>query len=151
MTRFSLIILIAFFLCSCQPGTRQSNEQAEAQVSNPDPAHNARNALDWNGTYTGILPCADCEGIETILTIRTDSTYTRKNRYLGTKDESWLEISGNYTWDEAGFIITLNNLNPPNQYFISENRIFHLDIKGERITGRLAEHYILRKTPETSE
>jgi uncharacterized lipoprotein NlpE involved in copper resistance len=151
MTRFSLIILIAFFLCSCQPGARQHNEQTKAEVPNPDPAHNAHNALDWAGTYTGMLPCADCEGIETILTIRMDSTFTRKTRYLGKGDEIWLEINGSYSWDEAGFVITLENLDPPNQYFVSENRIFHLDINGERITGRLADHYILKKIPETSQ
>lgn len=30
-----------------------------------DTEHTAENSLDWNGKYTGTLPCADCEGIKT--------------------------------------------------------------------------------------
>jgi copper homeostasis protein (lipoprotein) len=152
LKQLPLIILITLFLCGCHPsGQKQDDKSATAGFPNPDPAHNAHNALDWAGTYTGMLPCADCEGIETILTIRMDSTFTRKTRYLGKGDEIWLEINGSYSWDEAGFVITLENLDPPNQYFVSENRIFHLDINGERITGRLADHYILKKILETSQ
>jgi len=29
-----------------------------------DPAHNSRNALDWAGTYAGVLPCADCPDVQ---------------------------------------------------------------------------------------
>ncbi len=141
-----LIILITLFLCSCHPARQQQDDKpATAGLTNPDPAQNARISLDWDGTYTGMLPCADCEGIETILTIRKDSTYTRKTRYLGKGDESWLEINGSYSWDEAGFVITLENLDPPNQYFVAENQLFHLDSNGKRITGRLANYYVLQK------
>ena len=46
---------------------------SEATVA--DTAHTAENALDWNGTYKGILPCADCEGIKTELELNSDKTY----------------------------------------------------------------------------
>ena len=32
--------------------------------------HTTMNSLDWDGTYTGILPCADCKGIETNITLK---------------------------------------------------------------------------------
>jgi copper homeostasis protein (lipoprotein) len=35
--------------------------------------HNAKNSLDYIGMYKGIVPCADCEGIETILNLRDES------------------------------------------------------------------------------
>ena len=40
----------------------------------PDPAHNSRNSLDWAGIYEGVLPCADCPGIQTRLTLSRDES-----------------------------------------------------------------------------
>jgi copper homeostasis protein (lipoprotein) len=34
-------------------------------------------------TFRGVLPCADCEGIEYTITLRADGTYWRSRRYLG--------------------------------------------------------------------
>ena len=39
--------------------------------------HTARNALDWPGSYEGTLPCADCPGIRTRLTLMKDGRYER--------------------------------------------------------------------------
>ncbi len=52
-------------------------EQSAAQPSTAsvDAAHNAQNSLDWAGIYQGTLPCADCGGIETELTLNADGTY----------------------------------------------------------------------------
>ena len=41
-----------------------------AAAAGADAAHNSRNALDWAGTYEGVLPCADCPGIQTRLSLR---------------------------------------------------------------------------------
>ncbi|MDE5451088.1 copper resistance protein NlpE N-terminal domain-containing protein, partial [Elizabethkingia meningoseptica] len=34
-----------------------------------DDSHNAQNSLDWAGTYEGTVPCADCPGIKTTITL----------------------------------------------------------------------------------
>ena len=31
-------------------------------------------SLDWEGVYRGVVPCADCEGIVTTITLRRDGT-----------------------------------------------------------------------------
>ena len=47
--------------------------------------------LNFYGTYEGILPAADCEGIRTALTLNNDNTYVlkrihrRKRRYFRIK------------------------------------------------------------------
>src|SRR5690554_4349791 len=61
--------------------------------------HTAQNSLDWKGTYTGILPCADCEGIETKVVLR-DSTYTLSSMYLGKEESASLEYFGDFNWSE---------------------------------------------------
>lgn len=107
--------------------------------------HNARNSLDYAGTYKGVLPCADCEGIAVELKISYDGDYHKTMQYLG-KDADIFEFTGDYTWNEAGNTIILEGLELPNQYFVAEERLIHLDSEGQRITGHLADHYVLTKT-----
>jgi heat shock protein HslJ len=107
---------------------------------------NSKNSLDWNGTYKGITPCADCEGIATEITLNTDLTFTLKTKYLGKGDGKVFEEKGTFTWDKTGSTIILENLKgKPNQYKVGENKLIQLDMKGKIITGALAEKYILRK------
>jgi len=111
----------------------------------PD-AHNSQNSLDWQGTYKGIMPCADCEGIATELVLNKDLTYVIKTKYLGKGDGKVLEESGNFVWDKSGGSITLKGLiDRPSKYKVGENQLIQLDMKGKPITGDLAERYILRK------
>jgi len=47
-----------------------------------DAQHTSANSLDWAGVYRGVLPCADCPGIETTLRLATDSTYESCRRSI---------------------------------------------------------------------
>lgn len=108
-------------------------------------SHTSQNSLDYWGIYKGILPCADCEGIELIIELNSDFSYSKKTTYLGKGDDKPIESSGIYSWNEAGNTITLAGEESPNQYFVGENVLFHLDLDGNRITGDLAEKYKLNK------
>jgi len=141
---FLFTLLLFLFGCAEQQPKENAIEPEKEQIHPPD-MHTARIALDYEGTYHGILPCADCEGIETFLEITYEKTFVKKTRYLGKDDESFFVSEGEYTWHENGFVITLEGEDPPNQYFVSENYLVHLDEQGERITGELAEKYILEK------
>jgi heat shock protein HslJ len=107
--------------------------------------HNAVSSLDWDGSYKGTLPCADCEGIATEITLGKDLSYSIKTTYIG-KAAKPTEEKGNFGWDGAGNTITLKGIaNRPNQYFVGENYLAQMDMGGKRITGDLAEKYILAK------
>ena len=102
-------------------------------------------SLDWNGSYKGVLPCADCEGIAKSIVLNNDKTYTMTTEYLG-KQQSKSSTQGTFTWNNAGNTITLSNINnEPSQYFVGENMLIQLDMKGNRIKGDLADKYILSK------
>lgn len=107
---------------------------------------NSRNALDWEGTYDGILPCADCEGIKTSITLLKDGTFTRTIAYLG-KNAMPFSDNGKIEWNSEGSAITLINDNTDQKYQVGENQLFHLDQAGNQIKGALSENYILRKIP----
>lgn len=123
----------------------EATESVAEQDTYVDTDHNAQNALDWNGTYQGTLPCADCEGIEVTLTLNTDGTYALTEKYLG-KENGEFSSNGNFNWNAAG-----NTISVPSddgafaKYFVAENQLFRLDQQGQRITGDLAEKYILSK------
>ncbi|MDH6357561.1 copper resistance protein NlpE [Parabacteroides sp. PF5-9] len=125
-----------------QPAVEVQAEAEPPQVVRD--THNSQNALDYEGLYVGTLPCADCSGIYTEITLSRDS-FSMKQVYQGIEKENIaFEKSGKYSWNEQGSIITLGG-DSAEQYQVGENKLFALDIQGHRITGDLAELYILTK------
>ena len=69
-------------------------------------SHSSQNSLDWYGVYSGVIPCADCEGIEVRIALKRDGSFTRNLRYLG-KEQNGFSDEGKLIWDESGNKITL--------------------------------------------
>src|SRR5690606_11320384 len=114
------------------------------EAARPD-GHTSKNSLDWAGTYSGVLPCADCPGIETVVALRSDGTYERSTFYIdsATAPES---SNGTFTWDETANKIVLDTGDDEIvKYQVGENQLFRLDRDGQRIIGELAAHYVLKK------
>lgn len=105
--------------------------------------HSSRNSLDWAGTYLGTLPCADCPGIHTTMTLNADQTYVLETRYEDRKDLA-SEQKGEFSWSPDGAMIILDDAKTTS-YKVGENTLFHLDMNGRIIAGDLAENYVLRK------
>jgi uncharacterized lipoprotein NlpE involved in copper resistance/heat shock protein HslJ len=110
-----------------------------------DAGHSSHNSLDWAGTYVGTLPCADCEGIHTTMTVNQDQTYVLTTRYQG-RENATFEQQGSFSWSPDGSTITLDDAaDGPLAYKVGENMLWHLGMDGNVITGDLAENYVLRK------
>lgn len=132
----TIVILLFVYATSC----KSQQKTVKKAISTGD---NSMTSLDWDGTYQGVLPCADCEGIQTQIVIQKDLSYVLETRYKG-KDEKIFLAKGTFQWDVNGSKITLDN--PGKQcYLVGENRLFQLDKDGQRITGNLADNYILEK------
>jgi uncharacterized lipoprotein NlpE involved in copper resistance len=107
---------------------------------------NSKNSLDWAGVYKGITPCANCEGIETELSLNADFSFELQTKYLGKGDEKLHSIKGKFTWNFDGSTVLLENLEDrPSQYKVGENQLIQLDMKGQVIKGDLASNYVLKK------
>gem|GEM_PF-6265655 len=50
-----------------------------------------------------MLPCADCQGIKTRITLLKDNTFTKAVKYLGKDSRSRL-YQGTIQWDAAQFV-----------------------------------------------
>ena len=116
--------------------------EVDSIVTIVDTVHTAKNSLDYKGTYKGEIPAADAPGIIVSVTL-DDSTYVRTMEFVGKKGK--FEDKGLYQWNADGNTITLKGIDAPNQYFVGENTLTQLDMDGNKITGDLADKYILKK------
>lgn len=139
----------AFFMLACgekpAPAAESDRDPEIRMESAPPDMHDAANSLDYTGTYRGILPCADCEGVRSELTLVYDNTFTLKTTLLGKGDGKEQVRTGFYSFQKHGSIVTLIGVEAPNRFFAGENVLWHLDQEGKRITGELADKYALRK------
>lgn len=120
---------------SCKTGSKTSGMAT---------ADNSMTSLDWDGSYYAVLPCADCEGIESTLTLNKDLTYRLVNNYLGKEGAQPNIATGTFKWSKDGSRISLSDRSPSDLQ-VGENQLFQLDMKGKRVTGDLAEKYRYQK------
>lgn len=144
-----LLIFALLFLSGCELKEKlKENSKAPAfdeQIATE--GDDLSTPINWAGTYKGILPCIDCEGIETTITINENMTFHIKTKYLG-KEEMVYELRGDFLWNEEGNKIILNEKNrSPRLFLVGENYLLQLDSKGNKITGDSADKYYLYKLP----
>lgn len=140
--KFLLIGALVVALAGCK-GSASKNTAKEKAVETPTEV--ATKANDFCGTYEGTLPCADCEGIKTILTVNADSTYYLKSEYLGVKD-GVRETNGVYHLINGDLLELIRPSSGEKTYYkILENSVMLSDEKGTINQGELAEFYILKK------
>lgn len=152
LTKYTAIALLVLMAAACnnqlQPAAISAAIPASKDTTQPTAAataDNSANSLDWAGVYKGVVPCADCEGIETSITLHADKTFMLSTRYMGKKQTA-IEEKGSFSWNEAGTILTLAGLKEkPTQYQVGENKLTQLDMSGNKITGNLADKYVLQK------
>jgi copper homeostasis protein (lipoprotein) len=87
------ILCVLLLLAACQP---QPEQGAPATAGGGEQAVPA-GAEDTERTWAGLLPCADCQGIDTRLVLRTEDG---KRNYLLT--ETYLGGSGKTSFNRAG-------------------------------------------------
>jgi heat shock protein HslJ len=121
--------------------------KSSVEAEKPSPVYigdNARNNLEWAGTYIGLLPCADCPGIETRLTLDKKGAYTLIEKYIG-HDDTPFETKGTFQWSALGNTVTLTDARSKevSHYAVAEGQLTKLDNESNVITGEHAADYIL--------
>jgi len=142
MKKIYLMACTALILSACGNKQQKSKINSSEQITQVTDMHNAENALDYEGTYKGVFPAADCPGIETTLILKKDKSFAMDSQYID-RNQSFNE-SGKYTIN--GNLLTLiSNSGAEEYYKVEENQLRKLDMDKQEITGELAEHYILKK------
>ncbi len=144
-----LVLALLALLTGCQKQTKEDH-QAKTATQSIGIAH-ANKLFNYQGSYKGVLPCSDCEGIEMCVTLNENATYAIKSQYLG-KGNKIFEQHGTFSWNKSGSIVVFDNIdNAPNQYAVGKNTLTQLDLEGKLITGSTGNHYLLTKQKATIE
>jgi len=129
--------ICAVLLAGCNNNRSQNNDSQSAAI------HDSIDSPGYEGVYAGTLPCADCSGIYTEITLKGNE-YTMKMVYQGKGDDNTFETSGNYTWNNDRSIITLGR-DSLERYKVERGKLIALDMDGNIITGDLADSFVLHK------
>ncbi len=123
---------------------------AESPEAGGEASHHAHNS-DWPGVYHGFVPCDDCRGIKTSLALNKQNTYILITQLVDKSTKEMVE-KGKFTWDESSNTITLTPRNSSviRQYSPGKDMLIQLDGNGKRVTGKLADRYILRRIDITA-
>jgi uncharacterized lipoprotein NlpE involved in copper resistance len=148
--RISAILLAVILFAACNQGEKKAEDHSQhgETAAATDTAMQAAPEITAS-TYFGVVPCADCEGIETTLTLKSDYRYQLHTIYQGRKSAGpgSNEISSEGTWMLHGAdTIHLRDVKDgPSMYIRTDSSLVQLDMKGNRIEGKLAAKYILKK------
>ena len=107
--------------------------------------------INVDGTYQGILPCADCPGIDYQLTLKNNQTYSEKTIYQDRHMPAVLD-SGTYTIINDTILQLKNEPKRTSmrQLAIRDNQLTVLDMNGQLIHSGYADRYILKKVDPQS-
>lgn len=143
----ALFVGCTFVSCNKKAEVIGNKTPTDSIVANEEPMidteHTAQNSLDWNGTYEGVLPCADCEGIKTNVVLNLDGTFKYNTEYINKNTKTTDE--GSIMWHNNGSVVHLKGKDTDVKLRVIENALIHLDQEGNEIEGPLKEHYQLNK------
>lgn len=131
-----LVALVSIALISC-------NNAKQKKAETPD-MHTSEMALDYHGVYEGTLPCADCEGIKTKLTINDDNTFVLNSEYLGEENATF-EDKGTYFIENGEILVTQEEDGEQKYYKLQEGSLAQLDANKKPVEGEMAPFYVLTK------
>lgn len=141
-------ILAALVACS---GPSSDTSGATPPVANT-PSLSARNVAQLDGptSWSGDLPCADCAGIRTDLTLYPDGTFRSRGTYMGAAGpgDTIFTDFGRWTLDDAATRVSVRgSANVPGQFAVDPGGMLRmLDADGQDIASAL--NYSLSPLPQ---
>jgi len=139
----AIALMLSLAVLSCSHVSHET--QLPAHQEKGHLGDNSQTSIDWAGTYSGVTPCADCEGIKTELVLSLEGFYKLSLLYLGKSNTPFIE-QGKFHWDKNGGKIALEGIQGSQLWYrVGENRLMMLQQNGETIESNM-EAYTLHKT-----
>ena len=122
----AMAVISLFTLMGC-------NNRAEVDTLSPAQAAELKPmAQSWRG----VLPCADCEGIETSLFLEKDGTWVMNERYLGAREEP-SSFASYGTWARTADKLVLTDSKGEKSYYRAKGDALEmLDREGNPIESQ---------------
>lgn len=141
MKKVILLLLMIQSLISCVEKRNSSEASKVSEDAVPvlesakkiTSAHTSENSLDWAGTYSGVLPCKDCDGIDVTLSLNKDKTFQQNLRYINSSEEKIKNLEGNFSWSAKADKIILVGVKDFAEFKVVELFLVPLDKEGKEI------------------
>ena len=131
------VLLTGLFAVSCSKKEEAKVEtpqavEADSAQAQPEEAAKADAPKKHVGEFSGKLPCADCPGIETKLTLNEDGSFLLDETYLEKKDGQF-NAKGSYEVSEDGAFVTLKEEgnDKPRVFLVEEDAAYLVDKVGD--------------------
>jgi hypothetical protein len=118
MKKFILIAAVVWSLTSCERNSK--NVVVVYDTINNDTTLLKIDSIAPDKNFAGLLPCKDCDGISTFLTLHQDSSFHYTESRKGDElQDSILDKSGNYSLDsnEVAAILKLKFTDGSDMFF----------------------------------
>jgi uncharacterized membrane protein len=135
-------IAFACLLAACNNESKNTTSSTDSSAMVTKPAVDSV-ALKYTGLYSGYLPCADCAGIMTFLSLSSDMTYRLEETFAGKNDTA---RRANGIWKRENDKVVLYQGDKVLISYLPEGqKLVQLDIEGKRISGNLGDKYVLSR------
>ena len=131
------VLLTGHFALSCSKKEEAKAEtpqavEADSAQAQPEEAAKAEAPKKHVGEFSGKLPCADCPGIETKLTLNEDGSFLLDETYLEKKDGQF-NAKGSYEVSEDGAFVTLKEEgnDKPRVFLVEEDAAYLVEKVGD--------------------
>ncbi len=131
------VLLTGLFAVSCSKKEEAKVEtpqavEADSAQAQPEEAAKADAPKKHVGEFSGKLPCADCPGIETKLTLNEDGSFLLDETYLEKKDGQF-NAKGSYEVSEDGAFVTLKEEgnDKPRVFLVEEDAAYLVEKVGD--------------------
>lgn len=104
--------------------------------------------LDFHGVFYGYLPCNDCDGVKSTLSLKQNNNYLLVTQPAKDSSREYYE-KGKYTWDEENHLLVLTSRKDSStrQFLIKdEGTIVQLNSDGTRMSEELEDDYTLQRS-----
>ena len=131
------VLLTGLFAVSCSKKEEAKAEtpqavEADSAQAQPEEAAKAEAPKKHVGELSGKLPCADCPGIETKLTLNEDGSFLLDETYLEKKDGQF-NAKGSYEVSADGAFVTLKEEgnDKPRVFLVEEDAAYLVEKVGD--------------------
>jgi uncharacterized lipoprotein NlpE involved in copper resistance len=113
-----------------------------------DHSNHTDKSQEYRGVYYGFLPCDDCLGVKTTLSLKSNTNYLLVTQYTKESAREYFE-KGKYNWDDNNktLVLTSNKDGSKRKYTIKDdNALVQLSSDGLPIKGAAEEKYTLLRS-----
>ena len=136
---FSILVLF-----SCEGEAKKTPDTKAAATESSTIANEEAMVNELAAFYTGTMPCPDCDGIVTTLTLNADEkrTFNLEELYKGHEIKTAESVG---TWTVAGDVVTLNREAGNLKYQVTGEGLVSLNADGSVRDPESANKYLLKK------